>query len=109
MPANWDAVQQITNGRVELAKGPLDLTVNQKPKWVDAWIVQSSTGSAQTYYGSESSGAFAVAGKWIANTRLYNRGTFQPGPAVGIALVYWKDGNQNGYIWWSEDPIELVY
>jgi hypothetical protein len=106
MPANWDPVQIITNGRVDFSTGPLVLTGTQKPKWVDAWIVQSSTGSAQTYYGSVTSGAFA-AGKWIANVQLYSRGKFQPGPAVGIALVYWKDGTNNGYIWWSEDPIEL--
>jgi hypothetical protein len=107
MPANWDLVQNITSGRVDFSTGPLVLTGNQTPKWVDAWIVQSSTGSAQSYYGSARSGAFAVAGHWIANVRLYNRGTFLPGPAVGIALVHWRDGNQNGYIWWSEDPIEL--
>jgi hypothetical protein len=108
MPANWDPVQYITNGLVEFPTGPLVLTGTQKPKWVDAWIVQSSTGSAQTYYGSRGSGAFAVNGHWIANFRHYSRGTFLPGPAVGIALVYWKDDdNNNGYIWWSEDPIEL--
>src|SRR5262245_22182253 len=103
MPANWDLIQNITNGRVDISTGPLDLTGTQTPRWVDAWIVQSSTGSAQTYYGSASSGAFATAGKWTANVRLYNRGTFQRGPAVGIALVYWQDGNNNGYVWWSED------
>ena len=107
MPANWDLFQHLTNGQVLSSTGPLVLTGNQMPKWVDAWIVQSSTGSAQTYYGSASSGAFAVGGQWKANVRLYSRGTFLPGPAVGIALVYWKDGNNNGYIWWSEDPIEL--
>jgi hypothetical protein len=109
---NWDPVQNITSGRVDFSTGPLDLTGlpgNPTPRWVDAWIVQSSTGSAQTYYGSKGSGAFAVAGHWIANVRLYNRGTFLPGPAVGIALVYWKDTNSSskGYLWWSEDPIEL--
>jgi hypothetical protein len=107
MPANWDPVQTIVNGHVDFPTGPLVLTGNQKPKWVDAWIVQSSTGSAQTYYGSKTSGAFNTPGKWIANVRLYSLGNFLPGPAVGIALVYWKDGNNNGYIWWSEDPIEL--
>jgi hypothetical protein len=114
MPANWDPVQYITTsgptiGRVDFSTGPLVLTGSQTPTWVDAWIVQSSTGSAQTYYGSKGSGAFAVAGHWIANVQLYSRGKFKPGPAVGIALVYWKDGGNNGYIWWSEDPIELKY
>ena len=114
MAPNWDPVQTLTGGRVDFSTGPLDLTglpgnpVNPKPKWVDAWIVQSSTGSAQTYYGSASSGAFAVGGHWIANVRLYNRGILLPGPAVGIALLYWKaDNNVNGYLWWSEDPIDL--
>jgi hypothetical protein len=109
MPANWDLNQAIANGRVDFSTGPLDLLPNQTPKWVDAWIVQSSTGSSQVYYGSVTSGAFAVQGHWVANVRLYSRGTFQPGPAVGIAVVHWKDksNNTNGYIWWSEDPIEL--
>lgn len=108
MPANWDPVQNIAaNGRVEFPTGPLALGVNETAKWVDAWIVQSKSGSAQTYYGSATSGAFGAAGKWIANVRHYNRGTFLPGPAVGIALVYVKDGNNNEYLWWSEDPIEL--
>jgi hypothetical protein len=105
---NWHPVQYIApNGRVEFPKGPLALTGGDTPKWVDAWIVQSSTGSAQTYYGSVSSGAFAMPNEWTANVRLYNRGSFQPGPAVGIALLYVKDGSNNEYFWWSEDPIEL--
>jgi hypothetical protein len=28
---------------------------------------------------------------------------------VGIALLYVKDGNNNEYFWWTEDPIELQY
>jgi len=107
---NWHPVQYIAaNGRVEFPKGPLSLTGGEKAKWVDAWIVQSSTGSAETYYGSDSSDAFDVPGEWTANVRLYNRGKFKPGPAVGIALLYVKDGNNNKYFWWTEDPIELQY
>jgi hypothetical protein len=110
MPANWDHVQTIAaSGRVEFPTGPLDFMGNltQKPRWVDAWIVQSSTGSAQTYYGSRGSGAFLTPGKWVANVELYSRGRFVPGLAVGIALVYVRNGNNNEYLWWSEDPIEL--
>jgi hypothetical protein len=105
---NWHPTQHIAaNGRVEFPKGPLALTGGDRPRWVDAWIVQASTGSAQTYYGSVASGAFTVAGEWTANVRLYNKGRFQPGPAVGIALLYVKDGDNNEYFWWTEDPIQL--
>jgi hypothetical protein len=106
---NWHPVQYINalNGRVEFPKGPIILTGGEKPKWVDAWVVQASTGSAQTYYGSVSSGGFAVADEWTANVRLYSRGRFEPGPAVGIALLYVKDGDVKKYFWWSADPIEL--
>ena len=49
---NWHPVQYIAaNGRVEFPKGPLVLTGGDRPTWIDAWIVQASTGSAQTYYG----------------------------------------------------------
>ena len=94
------------NGRVEFPKGPLALTGGDTPKWVDAWIVQSSTGSAQTYYGSVSSGAFAMANEWTANVRLYNRGSFQPGPAVGIVSSMSKTEATTS-ISGTEDPIEL--
>jgi hypothetical protein len=107
MPGNWDHVQNIVTGLVPAPQGPLVLVAGQTPRWVDAWIVQSSTGSSQTFYGSASSGAFNTPGKWIANVRLYSRGTFQPGLAVGIALVHVKHGINNEYFWWSEDPIEL--
>jgi hypothetical protein len=107
---NWHPVQYIAaNGRVEFPKGPLDLSPSERAKWVDAWIVEASTGSAQTYYGSDASDAFDVADEWTANVRLYNRGRFEPGPAVGIALLYVKDGSDNKYFWWTEDPIELQY
>jgi len=107
---NWHPVQYIAaNGRVEFPKGPLDLSPSERAKWVDAWIVQASTGSAETYYGSDASDAFDVADEWTANVRLYNRGRFEPGPAVGIALLYVKDGSDNKYFWWTEDPIELEY
>jgi hypothetical protein len=108
---NWDHFQNIdgATGRVLASQGPLaPLAGGETPKWVDAWIVQSSTGSSQTYYGSARDGAFAVANRWIATDQLYSRGRFEAGPAVGIALVHVKNGNKNEYFWWSEDPIELV-
>ena len=110
MPGNWDPVQYIAaSGRVEFPTGPMaPLAAGETAKWVDAWIVQSTTGTAQTHYGSVGSNAFAVANRWTANVRLYSRGRFQPGPASGIALLYVRDGNNNEYFWWSEDPIELV-
>jgi hypothetical protein len=109
---NWHHVQHINpiNGRIEFPKGPLVLAAGETPKWVDAWVVQASTGSAGTYYGSDASDAFDVANEWTANVRLYSRGKFRPGPAVGIALLYTKDGTgANKYFWWSADPIELQY
>jgi hypothetical protein len=106
---NWHPVQYIDamSGTVKFPIGPLILNPGEVARWVDAWIVQSSTGSAQTCYGSIGSGAFGTPNQWTANVFLYNKGRFRPGPAVGIALLYVRDGNRNEYFWWSQDPIEL--
>ncbi len=105
----WHPVQNINpvTGRVEFPKGPLDLAAGETARWIDAWVVQSSTGSAQTFYGTPSSGAFGTANEWTANVRLHNQGKFIRGPAVGIAVLYVKDGKRNKYFWWCDDPIEL--
>jgi len=112
----WHPVQKIhpVTKLVQFPKGPLVLATGETPKWIDAWVVQSSTGSAQTCYGSATGTpsalpAFPTATEWTANVISYNKGHFKPGPAVGIALLYVRDGSKNEYFWWSDDPIELEF
>ena len=110
---NWDPVQIIP----ELDTSSLRRAVGSYwPSWQTRRRSGSTLGlssrarvAPRPTTDREGSGAFAVAGHWIANVELVpDRGTFLPGPAVGIALVYWiSTSSSNGYLWWSEDPIEL--
>jgi hypothetical protein len=109
---NFDDSQHLNGGRVEWPRGPLLLLNNEEALWIQAWIVQASTGSAQTCFGTRKSGAFAQAGYWTANRNQYNRGAFQQGFAVGIALLWTRIGPSGGtlqpkYFWWSGDPIQV--
>jgi hypothetical protein len=108
---NFDDPQTLNGGRVEWPTGPLTLAANETPLWIQAWIVQASTGSAQTCWGAPQHNSFPP-GRWIANLNQFNRGTFQPGFAVGIALVWTQIGPANtprpAYFWWCGDPIRLA-
>jgi hypothetical protein len=83
---NFDEVLFIFAGGIQWPQGPLTLDPNEVPRWVEAWVVQANTGAAQSFYGTNSD--FPGGTRWIANTEYYRRGNFQPGPAVGTALVW---------------------
>ncbi len=48
MPGNWDTFQNINGitGRVEWPQGPMELDPGVEPKWIEAWVLQSSTTTA---------------------------------------------------------------
>jgi hypothetical protein len=94
-------------GRVEWPQGPLTLLAREKPLRVEAWITQASTGSAQSSY-AEFPAIPPYPAQWVADDLYYRRGNFEPGPAVGRALLFYKDANgHHRYFFWEEDPIEL--
>ena len=93
------------NHRVEWPVGPLTLDPGETALYVEAWVVQASTGSAQSSSGLP--GSFPP-NKWLADSPKWRRGNFQPGPAVGIALVWAQIGTVNTYFWWSADPVQLL-
>jgi hypothetical protein len=100
MPANWDFYQNINFGtsRVEWPMGPMALTPGFAPRWVEAWVVQSSTGVVTSGAGasqstSQRSGWSPGSTRWTADgiPPGWVNGSFQPGPALGIALLASRD------------------
>jgi hypothetical protein len=89
---NFDGVLFIFAGGIQAAQGPLTLDPNEVPIYVEAWVVQANTGAAASFFGNLGA---VVAPRWIANVPYYQKGTFQPGPAVGTALV-WARINPGG-------------
>jgi hypothetical protein len=123
MPAgNWDFHQTLNpnTGRVEWPTGPLTLAGTETATWLEAWVVQSSTGGVVHGVGPGVSHAgasqrtvqkvFAVPGYWTAVgiPPGWIQGSFQAGPALGIALVASRDNSTNtdAFFWWL-DVIDL--
>jgi hypothetical protein len=74
---NWDQNQTLKAGQVEWPTGPLTgFTGTETPTWVEAWVVQRSTGASQSYY--QSSGW--VTGRWTANKLRWKEGDLGVGP-----------------------------
>jgi hypothetical protein len=103
MPRNWDPSQNLSNGRVEWPQGPLTddnntpvPTATWTPKYLDAWVVQDSTGASQAtrQYGNW------VLGRWKADQNPWKNGNFQRGLALGIALVAYKENTADEAEWW---------
>lgn len=114
MPRNWDPSQNLNMGQVEWPQGPLTAdngqdfpTAGWTPRWLDAWVVQASKGASQATYQSNQSGPW-VPGRWTADgiPPGWRSGTFQPGLALGIALLGYKKGTTDAYEWWV-DAIDL--
>ncbi|PZV39007.1 hypothetical protein B5V02_02915 [Mesorhizobium kowhaii] len=114
MPHNWDDSQNINAGSqaVEWPQGPLTddmgLTFPQAgwtPLWLEAWVVQDSTGASQRT--AQRSGW--APGRWTADgiPPGWKIGSFQPGLALGIALVAYQDGTGAFKQDWWLDPIDL--
>lgn len=115
MPRNWDPSQNLNKGQVEWPQGPLTAdngqdfpTAGWTARWLDAWVVQAGTGASQATYLSNQSGPWAP-GRWTADgiPPGWRNGTFQPGLALGIALLAFRKGTPNDeYEWWV-DAINL--
>ena len=97
MPGNWDTFQQLKDGRVEWPTGDTDMVamVGFAPLRVEAWAVQGGTmGAGESWEGPSQStsweGSSSKPGspdRWTADTQGWIQGSFQEGPAVGIAFV----------------------
>jgi hypothetical protein len=114
MPRNWDPSQNLNNGQVEWPQGPLTANGQDFPtagwtaRWLDAWVVQASTGASQATYLSNQSGPWPP-GRWVADgiPPGWRSGTFQPGLALGIALLAFRKGTPNDEFEWWVDAINL--
>ncbi len=94
---NWDYYQNINYGtsRVEWPQGPMELDKGFEPRWVEAWVVQSSTGVVATSGTGASQRTSQTAGwqpgytHWTADgiPPGWVNGSFQPGLALGIGLI----------------------
>ena len=98
---NWDIDQQLTAGQVQWPTGPLVLASGETPKWVEAWVVQRSTGASQRTVQSNFS-PLPSPPKWVANGGLWIHGTFSRGPALGIALLASEQGSTRLFYWWTD-------
>jgi hypothetical protein len=104
---NWDLNQNLNNGRVEWPTGPIVLTGGETATWVEAWVVQRSTGASQRTVQSNFNPANP---KWNADGHPWKQGTFLPGPAMGIALLAASaPGNPptSTFYWWV-DMVDLA-
>jgi hypothetical protein len=116
MAANWDLYQNTNAGQVEWPTGPMALNPGVEPKWIEAWVLQSSTAPQEDVAGT---GAIQAArqkegwqpdyARWTADgpPAGWRNGTFQPGlPAVGIALMSSRNNNTSPptyeFFWWSD-------
>jgi hypothetical protein len=118
MPGNWDPVQNINanTGWVEWPQGPLALNPGEIPTWIEAWVLQSTTGPVpvQGVGGTGSSQSSRQMSGWPPGYTRWTAdgpppgwllGRFQPGPAVGIALLSSLDTSTspptNKFYWWT--------
>lgn len=100
MAANWDLFQNLNSGRVEWPTGPLLLNSGEIPKWVEAWVMQSSTGASQrtaqwTGWVPNYWTADGIPPGWI-------NGQFQAGPALGMALLAYDSSGTDKFYWWFD-------
>jgi hypothetical protein len=104
---NWKPTQKLhSSGEVRWPKGPLTgFTTDDTVTWVEAWVLQKVTGASQVSFHGPMGGGPT---QWTADEMRWQDGTFQHGPALGIALVSWEDANDNYHFYWWIDEIELV-
>jgi hypothetical protein len=116
MPKNWDPIQVINHntGRVEWPQGPLTndegktfQELGWTPKWVEAWVVQDGTGASQATRQVPNGGW--APGRWstVGIPPGWIDGRFQPGVALGIALVAYNNGTADVFDWWTT-PVLLI-
>jgi hypothetical protein len=101
--------QNLNAGRVEWPTGPLGPFPHTEATWLEAWVVQGENGGTGASQRTVQT-SFAVPGRWTADgiPPGHIQGSFQPGPALGIALVTWHDAatNTDKFRWWI-DAINL--
>jgi hypothetical protein len=118
MTGSWDQYQNINiiTHQVEWPQGPLTLAQHEEPRWIDAWVVQSTTtppvqgtaGTGASQSTRQNSGWPPDYSRWTADgiPPGWINGEFQPGfPAVGIALMASRDNSAgtptNKFFWWA--------
>ena len=103
MAANWNYYQNVEYGseHVEWPTGPMTLTPGFEPRWVEAWVVQSSTGDPNVISGAGASQSTSQRSGWVPGNSSWTadgippgwaNGSFEPGPALGIALLASRKG-----------------
>jgi hypothetical protein len=119
MPANWDLYQSVYSGRVEWPTGPMTLTPDFAPRWVEAWVVQGGgmgpgqdlPGPSQcTFQSSPWSDWGLGSTRWTADAPRWinGNGSFQTGAgldaALGISLLASRHTVTGDYEfnWWFD-------
>jgi hypothetical protein len=98
---NFDEILFIFAGRIQWPQGPLTLDPNEVPRYVEAWVVQANTGAAQSFIGTFPPNP--PWNRWITNANHYHWGNFQPGPALGTALVWGRIGGLATQFLWTDE------
>jgi hypothetical protein len=93
MPANWDPSQNLNGTRVEWPQGPLE---DEQGVPHEAWVMQDTTKASQR---TVQTGPWAP-GRWTADGDSRENGSFEPGLALGIALLAYHDGTKETHNWW---------
>jgi hypothetical protein len=112
MPPNWDLIQHLNADKhIEWPTGPITgVSQGFVPTWVEAWVVQGGEMTADaiwpgpTQTGTQSSWSGFVPGRWTASEPGWRHGKFEPGPAMGIALLTLRNPSTKEvqYDWWFE-------
>jgi len=101
---NWNPEQDLKAGRVEWPTGPVIRYSAETTKWVEAWVVQQSTGASQKTFQQN----FPDPAQWLAKDGLWIHGNFEEGWALGIALlaaqplVPAQNGPAQTSYWWVD-------
>lgn len=112
MPAGkWDQTFNISEyGFVEWPGGTLELKEHEEMLWIEAWVMQQSSGAVQMTYQAEFD---EDSGTWTAANPRYpepwTNGKFKEGAALGTAIAISKktDTGEQLYYWWTQE-VELV-
>jgi hypothetical protein len=112
MPANFDSPLTIgASGFVEWPTGPLGHVDGHTLLRVEAWVMQQSTGGIQmTYQTSFAAGVTTWKADriWYPKQADWYNGPFQPGAALGTAVLIWKTPTGKQHVYWWTEEVELV-
>ncbi|WP_119271272.1 hypothetical protein [Taklimakanibacter deserti] len=106
---NWDQYQALNNGtgQVEWPQGPMTLGKNERATWLEAWVMQESTGASQRTVQR----VFGTPMRWntVGIPPGWIQGTFEAGPALGVALLTSRDSAKktDDFYWWI-DVVEVI-